>query len=125
MAKILVVDDEATACVLLAKYFGGCGHVVRTALSAEEARLVTREFAPDALIADWLLTDATGLDVAVRLRREWPNLGVIFSSGLPEQQISAAAGVVRGSVLLEKPVELAEMRAALERVLEAPCGVRA
>jgi DNA-binding response OmpR family regulator len=113
MAKILVVDDEAIPCRMLQHFLTSEGHEVRTALDADEAVAVAHEFRPDLLIADWLLKEKTGLDVALAIRNEVPQARVIFTTGLPASVVAEKAREASNVSVLEKPFDLESLVAAI------------
>ena len=113
MAKILVVDDEPIPCRMLQHFLTGEGHDVRTALDADEAVAVAQQFRPDLLIADWLLKDKTGLDVALAIRDELPQARVIFTTGLPANIVAEKARAASNVSVLEKPFDLETLVAAI------------
>lgn len=103
MTRILLVEDEAAICVLLAEALLDAGFVVTDCMSPEEG---------DAALADadgyrLLVSDVNvgvrgwGFDFAHRARAAWPDLAVVYVTG------DAAADVPRrgvpGSTVLPKP----------------------
>ncbi len=119
MARILVVDDEATPCRMLQFHLSSLGYEVRTACEADEAVALAREFRPDVLIADWLLRDKTGLDVALAIRGDSPQVRTIFITGLPAGAIASEAGRATDFRIVEKPFDLETLDAAVEQSLQA------
>lgn len=114
MAKILVVDDEAIPCRMLHHFLTSEGHDVRTALDADEAVAVAHQFRPDLLIADWLLKDKTGLDVALAIRDELPEARVIFTTGLPANVVADKAREASNVSVIEKPFDLETLVGAIQ-----------
>ena len=118
MAKILIVEDEPIPRLILSKVLTRDGHDVRAAGSACEAIDLGREFNPDVLIADWLLTDVnSGLSVAEELRQLSPGLHVLFFTGLPTHKLEVEARHLRPFRFLEKPCEFDTLRSAIREVL--------
>jgi DNA-binding response OmpR family regulator len=118
MAKILVVDDEPIPCRMLHHFLTSEGHEVRTALDADEAVAVAHEFRPELLIADWLLKDKTGLDVALAIRDELPDARVIFTTGLPATVVAEKAREASNASILEKPFDLESLAAAIRSSMQ-------
>jgi YesN/AraC family two-component response regulator len=82
MFKIVIADDMPEYLVWLQALFEGSGEfrVVGTAGTGRETlELVDRE-GPDLLIADVEMSDLNGLQVARRIRRDWPKTSVILIS---------------------------------------------
>lgn len=106
MARVLVVDDERSAAALLEQYLALQGFEVRSAATLAAAQAIAREFPPDVLLADWLLNEATGLEVAQRIQADGGRPLIIFITGLPPEQVRAAASRIPHSQVLEKPISL-------------------
>jgi DNA-binding NtrC family response regulator len=116
MARVLLVEDEQGLRSSLAALLSYNGHEVREASSAREAFAVADAFAPDIVVADWMLkNDLHGLDVLERLSGANPRLRTILITGFPSAQLREAA--VRGGVtaFLEKPFDFATFERAVAR----------
>jgi PAS domain S-box-containing protein len=68
--RVLVVDDNDDAAVMLAEVLQSVGHQVETAGDAAEAMRVVRRFQPEVAILDIGLPVMDGYTLAVRLREE-------------------------------------------------------
>jgi PAS domain S-box-containing protein len=68
--RVLVVDDNEDAAVMLAEVLQSVGHQVETAGDAAEAMRVVRRFQPEVAILDIGLPVMDGYALAVRLREE-------------------------------------------------------
>jgi DNA-binding NtrC family response regulator len=118
VAKILIVEDEFIPRQILTKVLTRDGHEVRAAGDAKEAVAAGREFQPDILLADWLLTDTTsGLSVAEQLRKIHPRMRILFFTGLPTHKLEMEAQHLRPVRFLEKPCEFSIIRAAIQSEL--------
>ena len=81
MARVLVVDDEPSYRKYLEQYLSHEGYEVRTAGSSSEAMQIATEFAPDVLLADWMLKDRLhGLDIGLALRATDANLPLLLKN---------------------------------------------
>src|SRR5215204_3472121 len=81
MTSVLVVDDDQTVRETLADYFETLGYVVRTAGTATAGRQAAAEHAPDVVLVDLRLPDASGLTLLEALRADDSELGVIVLTG--------------------------------------------
>lgn len=115
---ILLVEDEEDIRTALTEVLRSLGYRVTAVGSVGEAGLLDAADAPDLLLTDLVLPDASGFDLAVSLVERWPRLAVIMMSGYTSDEavrLSAAAGLVR---YLQKPFEISrladEVRAALD-----------
>jgi two-component system phosphate regulon response regulator PhoB len=68
--SILVVEDDLALCELLTWNLGAEGYDVRSTGDGEEALLMVREQAPDAIILDWMIEQVPGIEVCRQLRKE-------------------------------------------------------
>jgi two-component system phosphate regulon response regulator PhoB len=68
--SILVVEDDLALCELLTWNFGAEGYDVRSTGDGEEALLLVREQAPDAIILDWMIEQVPGIEVCRQLRKD-------------------------------------------------------
>ncbi|MGW1927548.1 response regulator, partial [Streptomyces massasporeus] len=76
--RVLVVDDEASLAELLSMALRYEGWQVRSAGDGAAALRSAREFRPDAVILDIMLPDVDGLSLLGRIRRELPDVPVLF-----------------------------------------------
>jgi CheY-like chemotaxis protein len=80
--RILVVDDEEEVRDIVAESLEDFGFNVVTAASAEEALpLISSDSALAMVITDVRMPGMTGLELADRIRANWPNLKVVLISG--------------------------------------------
>ena len=68
----MVVDDRRDAVWLLKTLLVRAGHDVRTADDGASGLAVIRDFSPDVVISDLLLTDATNAYEIAHVPRESP-----------------------------------------------------
>ena len=118
MISVLVVDDDRTVRETLADFFDTLGYSARTAASASEGRQAAAEHAPDVVLVDLRLPDASGLMLLEALRADDPELGVIMLTGHADVP-TAVRAMQKGALdFLEKPVDLEALDAAVTRAAE-------
>jgi len=105
--RLLVVDDNEDAVLLLAEIFRTVGHEVQTAGDAAEALEVLKDFKPDVAILDLGLPVMDGFTLAVQIRERLgnatPRLIALSGYGQPnDRKRSSEAGF---DVHLVKPVD--------------------
>ena len=122
--RILVVDDHADTCAVLARLLAGDGHAVRTAQSVAEALAVTGPGADggqagcDVLVADIGLPDGLGTDLLAALRRQdgrdagEPVTGIALT-GYGDEQTRADCVRAGFAAVLVKPATYEALRAAI------------
>ena len=115
--RILVVDDNVDAAMMLAMMLGLSGHVTRTAFTGEEALDAAVEFQPEIAFVDIGLPGIDGHEVARRFRAT-PPLNDVFLVALTgwgdedDRRRSREAGF---DAHLTKPAEAAVIDALLLR----------
>ncbi|HEX9242360.1 MAG TPA: ATP-binding protein [Anaeromyxobacter sp.] len=99
---VLVVEDDPHLRGVVRRVLAQHGYVVRAVGSAGDARAVTGS-APDLIIADIILPDGNGLDLARELSALWPTAGVLFISGYAGEHLRAIGALPQDVHLLPKP----------------------
>ncbi|MBI0301049.1 response regulator transcription factor [Streptomyces sp. PRKS01-29] len=115
--RVLVVDDESALADLLSMALRYEGWEVRTAGDGAEAIRVTRELRPDAVVLDIMLPDMDGLTVLGRLRRELPDVPVLFLTARDAVEDRIAGLTAGGDDYVTKPFSLEEVVARLRGLL--------
>ena len=116
--RVLVVDDEAAVRDALVDILGQLGHAVATAGTVAEALAATAREPIDVVMTDLSLAGGSGLELARVITRERPALPVILVTAWPGHLDPAHVEGSGVAAVIEKPVGLAEVRTALEAVLE-------
>lgn len=118
--RVLIVDDEPTYREYLQRFLVRDGLEVRTAETGSEAIAVSRDFAPDVLLADWMLRcEMHGIEVGEKLRDQWPKLRILLMTGFPTADLEAEAERVGIDGLLEKPFGLEDLSSAIASAIRA------
>jgi DNA-binding response OmpR family regulator len=81
--KILIVDDEVKIAETLDMIFSTRGYEVQVAYSAEEAVEVLATWKPDLALIDVMLRQMNGIELAIVLRANYPDCGILLLSGHP------------------------------------------
>ena len=118
MTSILVVDDDQTVRETLTDYFDALGYVVRAAATATAGRRAAAEHAPDVVLVDLRLPDASGLTLLEALRADDPELGVIVLTGHADVPTAVRAMQQGALDFLEKPMDLDTLAVAVTRAAE-------
>jgi CheY-like chemotaxis protein len=115
--RILLIEDEATSRELLSYVLTSAGYEVDAVDSAAAA--LTRLEATDykVVVADWLLPDGNGIDLADRAAQRGAKTFIVsgYLIGLP-------AGAAERHVLFRKPVRPEEFVAAVQKAITPPAG---
>ena len=119
--RILVVDDNADAAILLAEVLSVWGLDARVAADAPQALAIARDFRPDVALLDIGLPVVDGYELARELRQLLgTNLRLMAVTGYGQPHDRGRALDAGFEQHLTKPVDLAMLRRALARVVEAP-----
>jgi len=125
MKTILVLEDEPTVMKLLRCILAGYNLI--EAGSAEEAlRLFIRQGRQlDLLLADLILPESSGVQVALMLRSEIPGLPVILTSGYPvscwsERDCADVERLGSPSVVVPKPFRAPAISNAVSELIGMP-----
>src|SRR3954469_22207514 len=118
MISVLVVDDDRTVRETLADFFDTVGYAARTAATASEGRQAAAANAPDVVLLDLRLPDASGLTLLEALRADDPELGVIMLTGHADVPTAVRAMQQGALDFLEKPVDLETLQASVSRAAE-------
>ncbi len=116
LRKVLVVDDNQDAAVMLGDALVACGHTVRTAHDGPSALALADAFLPDVALLDIGLPVMDGFEVARRLRanpdlRSTRLVAVTGYGQEQDRQLSTAAGF---AAHLVKPLDLQQLRMIVE-----------
>lgn len=117
---ILVVDDEADICDLVAGVLEDEGYEARTARSSDAAIAALEERRPSLVLLDvWLQgSKLDGLDLLDEIKQRDPSIPVLMISGHGNID-TAVAAIRRGAVdFIEKPFEAARLLHLVARATE-------
>lgn len=116
-AKILLVEDEYLSRNNMCKYLKGEGYEMREVTNGAEALevLVSERF--DLVITDFVMPHVDGFRLVELMHAKWPDIPVILITGY----LSARAGKTilgdRAAEVITKPIDLAELLKAVQRIL--------
>ncbi len=112
-AAALLLDDEVALTENVAEALTAAGHEVITSATAADALAQRRRL--DAAVVDYRLPDATGIEVARRLRARDPAIRILFISGFVDELRGQLSNELAGSETMEKPLAIPDLLAWLER----------
>lgn len=121
MKRVLVVDDDARLCEVLAEFLGEDGYAVLTAHDGLQALDVLRQGGVDLLILDINMPELGGASLVQLLRRdpEWASFKL-----LPIIVLSALWDVVTFELDIQggfaKPVKYEEIRPKILELIGPP-----
>lgn len=111
--RILIVDDNVDAALLLGDLLADTGYDVRTAHDGMSALALLDGFVPDVAILDIGLPDMTGHELARRLRERAGALHLIALSGYGQESDRRESEAAGFDLHMVKPVQLHALMAAI------------
>ncbi|MGQ0508548.1 MAG: response regulator transcription factor, partial [Myxococcaceae bacterium] len=117
--KILVVDDNQELLTLLTQLFEDGGYQVLAASRGKQAVEVARGQDAQLAVLDLLLPDMMGFHLADALRKEQPQLPIIFITGVFKggKHALEAKSKYASAGYFEKPFEAQKLLAAIAAVV--------
>lgn len=117
--RILLVEDDRALAELLSFHFEREDFQVDRTSDGEEALLLARESAPDAVILDWMIEGISGIEVCRRLRRlpETANVPIIMLTARDEEADRIRGLETGADDYVTKPFSPRELVARVEAVL--------
>jgi CheY-like chemotaxis protein len=115
----LVVDDVESVRELVQEILASLGFIVHSASNGKEAIQIATERGEqlDVLISDLEMPDMHGLEVAERIARLLPGIGVVYMSGTLTREDWRSVGVSGMAVpFLKKPFGVRDMADVMRQV---------
>ncbi|MCI0682121.1 MAG: sigma-54 dependent transcriptional regulator [Gemmataceae bacterium] len=116
--KLLIIDDEASHAEAVAESLERVGYECLIATSsAEGARRIERD-EPNVILTDLKMDGLDGLAILRKAKQELDEVEVVVITGHGDVQTAVEAMKAGAANYLQKPVNLAELRAMVERAAE-------
>jgi CheY-like chemotaxis protein len=103
---VLLVDDEAVVLAVLSRILERSGYVTVRAGSAEDALRYLSAAAPhsiQAVLSDIRMPQMSGLDLALELRRRWPDLPIALMTAYEAAELHPGHPGLGAVPVLRKP----------------------
>jgi DNA-binding response OmpR family regulator len=112
---VMVVDDESSIADTLAEILSRSGYAAVVAYDGDSALETALLMPPEMLITDVVLPGMSGIDLAITIRRIFPDCKIILFSGQASTADLLAAANRDGHqfVLLNKPIHPADLLARI------------
>ena len=123
MARVLIVEDEPTDRVILAKLLEGTGHEVYFASDGEEAYKTYLKNSIEITITDLKMPHVDGLVFIKAVRGLFPEAVIIVVSGEGQDQLDAALSA-GARVALSKPIHPQKLLKAIAEATQDSLGRR-
>lgn len=122
MAKILVVDDDSTFCIMLKTFLSKKGHEVKEAFSYDEAVRFIKSDDFDVLLSDFRLPDHSGMDLLAEAKRKSADTIVIMMTGYADIRVAVSAIKKGAYEYVAKPINPDEILLTISNALAARNG---
>jgi len=114
---VLVVDDEETVRVALARFLSRLGYRVAQAATAPAALAQQAADPVDVMLADIRMPEMSGLDLVPRALAQDPDVAIIMLTAVDDPRTAIDCLKLGASDYLIKPVELDELELAVHAAL--------
>ena len=111
--RILVVDDEVEVCIALKEFFSLREYEVETALDVPTALKVVENFKPHIVLLDIIMPGMGGLDVLKRIRNINPEIGIIMTTAVVDEEIAKSTIRLGAYDYITKPIDLDHLETVL------------
>jgi two-component system cell cycle response regulator CpdR len=121
MPRVLIVDDEESMRMLVARAIAMDGHDIATAQDGAEALeiLSSEQGAFDLLLTDIQMPVMDGIALALATARDFPDLTILLMTGFADQRERASGLNAIAHDVITKPFSVADIRTAVADALAA------
>jgi two-component system cell cycle response regulator CpdR len=121
MPRVLIVDDEESMRMLVARAIAMDGHEIVTAEDGAEALeiLTSERGAFDLLLTDIQMPVMDGIALALAAARDFPDLTILLMTGFADQRERASGLNAIAYDVITKPFAVADIRTAVADALAA------
>lgn len=122
MAKILIIEDDSSLLTMIADTLGDENFVVETTENGLEGKELLLRFDYDAVILDWGLPEASGIEIVKELRAKNKTTPVLMLTGKDhiDQKVEGFESGVDD--YLTKPFHMKELLSRLKSLLRRTAG---
>jgi two-component system, cell cycle response regulator CpdR len=119
MSRVLIVDDEDSMRLLVARAIAMDGHDITTASDGAEALeiLGNADSAFDLLLTDIQMPIMDGIALALAAARDFPDLTILLMTGFADQRERASGLNAIAHDVITKPFSVADIRTAVADAL--------
>lgn len=117
LARVLAVDDEASASKLLSALLRPAGYLCAAAQSGEQALAAMDQEPFDAIISDLGMPGMGGMELLAEVRRRNAHITFLVTTGVDDVEVGVKAMCSGADDYLVKPLQESVVLASLERAL--------
>ena len=121
MSRVLIVDDEESMRLLVARAIAMDGHEITTASDGAEALEILdgADGRFDLMLTDIVMPGMDGIELAKRAAERNAALKIMFITGFAAVALHPASGAPKQAKVLSKPFHLREIVSEVDRMLKA------
>jgi CheY-like chemotaxis protein len=103
---VLVVEDENSIRYIMARTLRECGYTVLEAAGGPQAlEILQEQSAPvNLIIADVVMPEISGRELAERMLERWPDVPILFTSGYTGLFVVQRGLLDEGQEFIQKPI---------------------
>jgi two-component system, cell cycle sensor histidine kinase and response regulator CckA len=118
---VLLVDDEDSLRDVVVNVLTDLGYRVLAATNGREAITLADTYSGviDLVVADVVMPEMTGPEVAEKILQSRPGVQVIFVSGFPKGKLEKFSEHHADTILVEKPFTIKTLTMKMREVLDA------
>ena len=115
--RVMVVDDSSFSTAVLRRMLEKKGlEVIGSALNVKGAIELAEELKPDLITMDMTLPDGDGIECSKAILDNNSNIKIMAISSMMDEEIVKKAEQVGIKAYIQKPIDEAELDAAIERL---------
>jgi two-component system, cell cycle sensor histidine kinase and response regulator CckA len=118
---VLVAEDEPMVRGIMARTLRDCGYAVLEAATGKEALdvIAAEEGRLSLLIADLVMPEMGGREMAARAAQQWPAIPVLFTSGYTGLDVVRRGLLEEGREFVQKPLAPEELARKVRELVDA------
>jgi two-component system cell cycle sensor histidine kinase/response regulator CckA len=118
---ILVAEDEPMVRGIMARTLRDCGYTVLEAASGMEAldTVEAEQGKISLLIADLVMPEMGGREMALRLEQRWPDIPLLFTSGYTGLDVVRRGLLEEGREFIQKPLAPEELARKVRELVDS------
>lgn len=113
--RVLIVDDDEAHAQAVAESLHRVGYDCAVATSGQRAVALIESENFDVVVTDLIMEEVDGMEILRRTKEELPDAEVILLTGHASVKSALAAGQQGAHNLLTKPVDIKELRLAVDK----------
>ncbi len=116
--RILIVDDEASICMVMVEMLSPQGFEAQSCSSAEEALELMQREVFDLVISDLHMPTMSGVELLEEVKKKHPGVAFLMATGVDDVRVGIEAMQKGASDYLVKPIGLNTLASSVEKALK-------